>query len=64
MDGEKIYIDTPQIPLDEQEKYAGMDVAIVDGKVVVAGRNSIEALRKAQELFPYIPKPDADFLVL
>jgi|Deesub1362B_J571_1020462.scaffolds.fasta_scaffold23858_2 hypothetical protein len=74
MEREEIFFDIPQIPLEEQEKYAGMDVAIVDGKVVAVGRNSIEALRKAREIFPerdveeiiihYIPKPDADFLVL
>jgi len=74
MDVEKIYINIPQIPLEEQEKYAGMDVAIVDGKVVAAGHDSLEAFQKAKALFPdrspeeilisYIPKPEADFLVL
>lgn len=74
MEAGKIYIDIPQIPPEEQEKYAGMDVAVIDGKVVAAGRNSLEALQTARALFPdrsieeilisYIPKPEADFLVL
>ncbi|MFQ6058556.1 MAG: DUF5678 domain-containing protein [Anaerolineae bacterium] len=74
MSTDEIFIDIPQISLEEQEKYAGMDVAIVDGKVVAAGRNSLEAFQKARALFPdkgveeilisYIPKPEADFLVL
>jgi hypothetical protein len=29
-----------------------MDVAIVDGKIVAAGKNSIEAYQRAKELFP------------
>lgn len=49
---EEIFIDIPQIPLEEQEKYAGMDVAIVDGKVIASGRNSVEAYERARELFP------------
>ena len=34
MSPEEIFIDIPQIPVEEQEKYAGMDVAIMDGKVI------------------------------
>ncbi len=49
---ERIFIDIPQIPLEEQAKYEGMDVAIVDGKIVAAGKNSVEAYQKAKELFP------------
>jgi len=49
---DEIFIDIPQIPMEEQEKYAGMDVAIVDGKVVAAGYNSFEVYERARELFP------------
>jgi len=52
MSTDEIFIDIPQISLEEQEKYAGMDVAIVDGKVVAAGRNSVEVYERARELFP------------
>jgi hypothetical protein len=67
MEKDEIFFDIPQIPLEQQEKYAGMDVAIVDGKIVAAGHNSVEAYKKAKGLFPekspeeiairYIPKP-------
>ena len=52
MDAERIYIDMPQIPLEEQEKYKGMDVAIIDGKIVAAGYSSFEVYQKARGLFP------------
>lgn len=52
MERQEIVINIPQIPLEEQEKYRGKHVAIVDGKVVAAGYSSLEAYRKAQELFP------------
>jgi hypothetical protein len=74
MDAGKITIEIPHIPLEEQEKYKGMDVAIIDGRIVAAGYSSFEVYQKARELFPekepeeilisYITKPDADFLVL
>ncbi|MBM4428812.1 MAG: hypothetical protein FJ026_00505 [Chloroflexi bacterium] len=63
----EIFVDIPQITLEEQEKYAGMDVAIVNGKVITAGHNSVEVYERARELFPdkdpeeivirYITKP-------
>ena len=63
----EIFIDIPQISLEEQEKYAGMDVAIINGKVIAAGHNSVEVYERARELFPdkdpeeivirYITKP-------
>ncbi|HIE51617.1 MAG TPA: hypothetical protein EYP85_07635 [Armatimonadetes bacterium] len=49
---EHIFIDLPSVPREEQVKYEGMDVAIVDGKIVAAGANSVEAYEKARELFP------------
>jgi hypothetical protein len=52
MSPEEIFIDIPQIPLEEQEKYAGMDVAIVDGKVIASGYNSVEVYERARELLP------------
>jgi hypothetical protein len=74
MDAERILVGMPQIPLEEQEKYKGMDVAIIDGRIVAAGYSSFEVYQKARELFPekepeeilisYITKPEADFLVL
>jgi len=48
---DKVFIDIPQIPLEEQEKYKGMDVAIVDGKIVAAGHSSVEVYEKARALF-------------
>jgi hypothetical protein len=52
MSPEEIFIDIPQIPVEEQEKYAGMDVAIVGGKVIASGYNSVEVYERARELFP------------
>jgi hypothetical protein len=52
MDAGKIYIEIPHIPLEEQEKYKGMDVAIIDGKIVAAGYSSFEVYQKVRELFP------------
>lgn len=51
-DEERIFIEVPQISLEDQQKYRGKDVAIVDGKVVAAGYSSVEVFRKARELFP------------
>jgi len=49
---ERVVIDIPRIPLEEQKKYKGMDVVLVDGKVVAAGFGSVEAYEKARALFP------------
>jgi hypothetical protein len=48
----RIFIDIPQIPLEEQAKYEGMDVAIVDGQIAAAGKSSVEAYQRAKKLFP------------
>ena len=52
METQEIFIAITQIPFEEQEKYKGMDVAIIDGKIVAAGHTSIEAFGKAKALFP------------
>lgn len=52
MSSEEIFIDILQIPVEEQEKFAGMDVAIVDGKVIASGYNSVEVYERARELLP------------
>jgi len=52
MEAKEIFIEITQIPFFEQEKYKGMDVAIIDGKIVAAGHTSIEAFERAKTLFP------------
>jgi len=68
-DVKEIFIDIPQISLEEQEKYMGKFVVIVDGKIAAAGYNSLEAFEKAKKLYPkrsredflmdYIPREEA-----
>jgi hypothetical protein len=60
--------ESPDIPLQEQRKYLGKHVALVDGKIVASGRTSLEVFEKAQKKFPqkgsdeiellFIPKGD------
>lgn len=73
MDAETVFIDIPQIPLEDQRKYQGMDVAIIDGRIVAVGHTSVEVLAKARELYPDRPKeeiaicyimPQSDVLIL
>lgn len=54
-EGTVVYFSGPELTEEELEQYAGMEVAIVDGKVVAAGRTSTETLKKARELFPDRP---------
>ena len=54
-EGTVVYFSGPELTEEELEQYAGMEVAIVDGKVVAAGRTSTEVLKKARELFPDRP---------
>jgi len=54
-EGTVIYFSVPELTEEELKQYAGMEVAIVDGKVVAAGHTSTEALKKARELFPDRP---------
>ena len=50
-----VYFSSPELTEEELKQYAGMEVAIVDGKVIAAGHSSTEALSKARELFPNRP---------
>jgi Family of unknown function (DUF5678) len=50
-------------PIDIK-KYGGLQVAIVDGKVVASGRTSVEALTKARRLFPSRPLTDMAVLAV
>jgi len=67
-----LFINIPQISAEDQKKYRGMNVAIVEEKVVAAGYTSVEVAKKAQELFPDKPTheiliadiPLEDFLIL
>jgi hypothetical protein len=69
---ENIYINIPCLSREQQEQYAGKNVALVDGKIVASGKTSVEAFKKARKLFPdkltedigmlYIPK--AELLIL
>lgn len=69
----RVFIDIPQISLAEQKKYQGMDVGILDGKIVAVGHTALEVLEKAFKLFPdrkpeeieirYI-NPEEDILIL
>ncbi|MDW8366579.1 MAG: DUF5678 domain-containing protein [Abditibacteriales bacterium] len=72
MEDQRIFIDIPHISFEEREKYAGMEVAILDGKIVAVGHTSKEVLEKALEQFPdrreeiairYI-NPEEDLLIL
>ncbi|MFQ6043515.1 MAG: DUF5678 domain-containing protein [Candidatus Poribacteria bacterium] len=54
-EGAVVYFSGPELTEEELKQYAGMEVAIVDGKVVAAGHTSTEALKKARELFPDRP---------
>lgn len=47
-----VYFSAPELTEYELKQYAGMEVAIVDGKIVAAGHTSTEVLKKARELFP------------
>ena len=51
-----VTIDLPEIPLEVQLKYLGMDVAIVNGEVVAGGRNSVEARDNALKVCPGIKR--------
>jgi len=61
LNDEKIFIEVPQISSEDQQKYQGKDVAIVDGKIVAAGYSSVEVFQKARELFP--DKPASEIII-
>lgn len=48
----EILIQIPRISLEEQKRYRGKDVAIVDGRVVAVGNSSVEVFKKARRLYP------------
>ena len=45
-------IEPPQIDLDDQKKYAGKHVAIIEDKIVASGDTAKEAFKKARDLYP------------
>jgi len=45
-------IEIPKIELEEQKKFAGKHVAIVEGKIVASGDTAKEAFLKARQLYP------------
>ncbi len=49
-------IEITQLPPEVQLKYLGMDVAIVNGQVVAAGRNSIEARDNTMKVCPRVKR--------
>jgi len=51
-EGGEVFITIPYVPLEEQEKYVGKYVAVLDGKVIAAGYSSLEVYQKVDSLFP------------
>lgn len=61
-------IEAPRLSPGEWRRYGGRHVAIVDDRVVAAGRNAVEAFDRARRKFPerrpgdigtlFIPKSD------
>lgn len=45
-------IEVPQISVEEQKRYAGKHVAIVDNRIVASGDTAKEAFQKAKKLLP------------
>ena len=68
MKSQTIIFESPEISPQEQKKYSGKHVALVDGKIAASGRTSKEVFEKAQKKFPnrkteeigllFIPKGD------
>jgi hypothetical protein len=48
----EITVKAPNITPEEYRKYRGKDVAIYNNRVIAAGVNSMETLKKALEKFP------------
>lgn len=60
-----VVLETQQISREEMQNYAGKYVAVMDGKVIVSGKNLYEKVRKLEKKNPgkkivitYIPKED------
>lgn len=45
-------IEAPEISSEEQKRYAGKHVAIIDQKIVASGNTAKQAFQKAQQEFP------------
>ncbi len=45
-------IEAPEISPEEQKRYAGKHVAIIDQKIVASGNTAKQAFQKAQQEFP------------
>jgi hypothetical protein len=43
---------TPKLPIIDIKKYGVKQVAVANGKIVAAGKNSVEAFTKAKERLP------------
>ncbi|MDP3735599.1 MAG: DUF5678 domain-containing protein [bacterium] len=42
----------PKLPIIDIKKYGGKQIAIANGKIVAAGKNSVEAFTKARQNLP------------
>ena len=51
---ETLYIKAPSIPKKIAERWAGRTGAVIDNKVVAGGENTLEAIAKAQKLYPNV----------
>jgi len=49
-----LHIKAPVIPKKIAERWAGRTGAIIDNKVVAGGENTLEAIAKAQKLYPQV----------
>lgn len=47
-----------KVPVIDIKKYGGLQVAIVNGKIVATGETAEEILRKTKELYPNQPTRD------
>lgn len=45
-------IEAPEISPEEQKKYAGKHVAIINQRIVASGNTAKEAFQKAQQKYP------------
>lgn len=46
------------------EKYGGKQVAIVDGKIVASGEETLKVLQEAQKKYPNRPQEDIKILAV
>ena len=43
---------TPKFPIIDIKKYGGKQIAVANGKIIAAGKNSVEAFTKAKKRLP------------